>query len=210
MAWAACDVSGSVARQVLINLRPAQMQSQGVGVDEVVRAIQRQHGNLPAGRIEQGPTEQLVRVEGKIKEPAGFNKIIVARRAKGPVYLGPGRRRRGRRAGSRQSLSRINGKPGHLDERAQGAGRQRGGGGQRRARRPPRSSQAAPSDVKLEIVYADVECDRESRSNSVKVTIIEGALLTILIVFLFLHSWRSTVITGLTLPISVIGDLHGA
>jgi hypothetical protein len=34
--------------------------------------------------------------------------------------------------------------------------------------------------------------------------LIEGALLTIAIVFLFLHSWRSTVITGLTLPIAVI------
>ncbi len=36
-------------------------------------------------------------------------------------------------------------------------------------------------------------------------TLIEGALLTVAIVFLFLNSWRSTVITGLTLPISVIG-----
>jgi multidrug efflux pump subunit AcrB len=38
----------------------------------------------------------------------------------------------------------------------------------------------------------------------VKETIVEGALLTVFIVFLFLHSWRSTIITGLTLPISVI------
>src|SRR5688572_28140060 len=44
----------------------------------------------------------------------------------------------------------------------------------------------------------------ERSVNRVKETIVEGALLTILIVFLFLHSWRSTVITGLTLPISAI------
>ena len=37
-------------------------------------------------------------------------------------------------------------------------------------------------------------------------TLIEGALLTVAIVFLFLHSWRSTVITGLTLPIAVISS----
>jgi HAE1 family hydrophobic/amphiphilic exporter-1 len=36
-------------------------------------------------------------------------------------------------------------------------------------------------------------------------TLIEGAVLTVLIVFLFLNSWRSTVITGLTLPIALIG-----
>jgi multidrug efflux pump subunit AcrB len=44
----------------------------------------------------------------------------------------------------------------------------------------------------------------EKALNGVKETIVEGALLTIFIVFLFLHSWRSTIITGLTLPISVI------
>ena len=81
------DVSGSVVRQILINLKPAQMLSQGVGVDEVVRAVQASNMDMPAGRVEQGPNEQLVRVEGKIKDPAGFNRIIVARRAKGPVYL---------------------------------------------------------------------------------------------------------------------------
>ena len=41
--------------------------------------------------------------------------------------------------------------------------------------------------------------------DNVRRTLFEGALLTVLIVFLFLNSWRSTVITGLTLPISLIG-----
>jgi len=39
----------------------------------------------------------------------------------------------------------------------------------------------------------------------VRKTLIEGSLLTVLIVFLFLNSWRSTIITGLTLPIAIIG-----
>ena len=45
-----------------------------------------------------------------------------------------------------------------------------------------------------------------ARSTASSSTLIEGALLTVLIVFLFLHCWRSTVITGLTLPIAVIAD----
>ena len=44
----------------------------------------------------------------------------------------------------------------------------------------------------------------ESSVNRVKSTIVEGGLLTILIVFFFLHSWRSTIITGLTLPLAVV------
>ncbi len=41
--------------------------------------------------------------------------------------------------------------------------------------------------------------------DNVRRTLVEGAVLTVLIVFLFLNSWRSTVITGLTLPIAIIG-----
>ena len=39
---------------------------------------------------------------------------------------------------------------------------------------------------------------------NVEETLIEGAALTVLVVFLFLNSWRSTVITGLALPVSVL------
>jgi hypothetical protein len=195
------DVSGSVARQVLIQLKPAQMASQGVGVDEVVRAIQGANMDVPAGRIEQGPTEQLVRVEGKIKDPAGFNKIIVARRAKGPVYLSEvadvvdGER-------EADNLSRINGKPGISVNvlKVQDANIVEVGEGVKKA--AAALNKELPSDVKLEIVYADVEWISKAL-HGVKVTIVE-ARSSIFIVFLFLHSWRSTIITGLTLPISVI------
>ncbi len=60
-----------------------------------------------------------------------------------------------------------------------------------------------PSDVEVRI--ADSRSDQVERAvDRVKQTIVEGGFLTVLIVFLFLHSWRSTVITGLTLPLAVI------
>jgi hydrophobe/amphiphile efflux-1 (HAE1) family protein len=196
------DTSGGVARQVLINLRPAQMQSQGVGVDEVVGAIRAANMDVPAGRIVQGPTEQLVRIEGRIKDPAGFGKVIVAQRAKGPVYLNQvadivdGEK-------EAESLSRINGKPGLTLQvlKVQDANVVEVGRDAKAAVEKLRK--ALPADVNLQVVYADVDFIEKSL-NGVKVTIVEGALLTVFIVFMFLHSWRSTIITGLTLPISVI------
>ena len=195
-------VSGGVARQVRVNLKPAQMVSQGVGVDEVVRAIQSANMDIPAGRVVRGPSEQLVRVEGKIKDPAAFAKIIVARRAKGPVYLGEvadvvdGER-------EAESLSRINGAPGLSINvlKVQDANIVEVGAGVKAA--VAELKKTLPADVKLEIAYADVDFI-EKALNGVKETIVQGALLTVFIVFLFLHSWRSTIITGLTLPISVI------
>jgi len=193
---------GGVARQVLVNMKPAQMQSQGVGVDEIIAAIRAANMDVPAGKIVQGPTEELVRIEGKIKEPAGFGKIIVARRAKGPVYLDQvaeivdGER-------EAESLSRINGKPGITINilKVQDANIVDVGNGTKKAAEDLKK--VLPPDVELQVVYADVDFI-EKALNGVKTTIVEGALLTIFIVFLFLHSWRSTIITGLTLPISVI------
>ncbi len=196
------QVSGAVARQVLVNLRPAQMQAQSVGVDEIVAAIRAANVDVPAGRISHGPSEQLVRIEGRIKEPAGFGRIIVARRANGPVYLDQvadvvdGER-------EADSLSRINGKPGLTIQvlKVQDANVVEVGRSAKAAARD--LAKVLPPDVELRTVYADVDFI-EKALNGVKVTIVEGAALTVFIVFLFLHSWRSTVITGLTLPISVI------
>jgi hypothetical protein len=61
-----------------------------------------------------------------------------------------------------------------------------------------------PPGVRLEPITDGSRPIRVSVDN-VRRTLIEGALLTVLIVFLFLNSWRSTVITGLTLPIALIG-----
>jgi len=63
-----------------------------------------------------------------------------------------------------------------------------------------------PSDITLQFMRDDSRAILIS-VNGVQRTLIEGAILTVLIVFLFLNSWRSTIITGLTLPIAVIGTL---
>ncbi|HET6795962.1 MAG TPA: efflux RND transporter permease subunit, partial [Gemmatimonadales bacterium] len=61
------------------------------------------------------------------------------------------------------------------------------------------------SGVKLEIVQDAGQ--RVSRAvANVQEALVEGALLTVLVVFLFLNSWRSTVITGLALPVSVLAS----
>ncbi len=195
-------VFGGRSRQISISLKPAQMSSQSVGVDEVVRAIQAANMDIPAGRIEQSTTEQLVRVEGKIKDPAGFRKIIVAQRAKGPVYLDQvadvidGEK-------EPDSYSRIDGKPGLSINilKVQDANIVEVGRDAKAA--AAELQKILPPDVKLQITYADVDFIEKALAG-VKMTIVEGALLTVFIVFLFLHSWRSTIITGLTLPISVI------
>jgi hydrophobe/amphiphile efflux-1 (HAE1) family protein len=197
-------INGKTNRQILVNLKPEAMTGMNIGVDEVLRAIQATNTNLPAGNISYGSAERLVRIEGKIKDAKGFNNIIVADRAGGPVHLSQvadivdGEQ-------EEQSLTRTNGKRAISLEisKIQDANVVEVGNGIKAAVK--KLQETLPPDVKITILR-DEAVQVQSQLDNVKRTIIEGALLTMLIVFLFLHSWRSTIITGLTLPISVLAS----
>jgi HAE1 family hydrophobic/amphiphilic exporter-1 len=62
-----------------------------------------------------------------------------------------------------------------------------------------------PKEVSIDVVQNSGERVERSVAN-VEGALIEGAALTVLVVFLFLNSWRSTVITGLALPVSVLAS----
>lgn len=198
------STGGAIERQVQIFLRPEQLQSYRVGVDQVIEAVRAANQDLPAGMISRGPTEQLVRVEGKMKNPRDFERIIVANQGGAPVYLHQVADIVDGEA-EEQSISRMNGRRSvSLDVyKVQAANMVEVGKGVDEAVADLTSR--LPPDIVIRTLWSDAKFI-EGSLDRVKETIIEGALLTILIVFLFLHSWRSTVITGLTLPISVIAS----
>ncbi len=196
------DVSGRVARQILIQVRPEAMAALGIGVDQVMNAIRDANQDVPAGRITRGARDAVVRVDGKIRDPSQFGRIIVAQQGGGAVYLSQvadvidGEK-------DPDSISRVNGQPAiTLDiQKAQDANIVETG---RNVRAAVTALKARlPSNVDLRITYSNAD-DVERAVDRVKSTIVEGGLLTVMIVFLFLGSWRSTIITGLTLPIAVI------
>ena len=196
------DISGRVTRQILIQIKPNAVTSLGIGVDQVINAIRAANQDMPAGRITRGQSDSIVRVEGKIKDPAQFGRIIVMQQGGAPVYLSQvadvidGEK-------EQDSIARINGRPSiTLDIlKAQDANIVDTGRGIKEA--VTALKKRLPPDVELRVANSAADTV-EASVDRVKSTIVEGALLTILIVFLFLHSWRSTIITGLTLPIAVI------
>lgn len=196
------DVRGAVVRQVQVKLLPDRMAANHIGVNEVLAAIQSTNQNMPAGLITRGSQDQLVRLEAKIADTRGFNKVIVARRAGAPVYL---EQIAEVQDGEKEeySISRVNGQRSVAVaiSRIQDANIVEVGDGIMEAIADLKTR--LPKDVQMTISENNADFVRHSL-DGVKETILEGAGLTVLIVFLFLHSWRSTIITGLTLPISVI------
>ncbi len=196
------DVNGRVTRQVLIRMKPEALTALGIGVDQVISAVRAANQDVPAGRITRGQSDALVRVEGKLREPAHFERVIVAQQGAGPVYLSQvadvidGEK-------EETSYARINGRPAITLDLLKSQDANIVDTGRAIVQAVGTLKARLPADVEFEVVNSTAEAVEKS-VNRVKQTIVEGALLTVLIVFLFLHSWRSTVITGLTLPLSVV------
>ncbi len=197
------SVVGGVKREVQVVLRPAEMEALKVGVDQVLTALRNENQELPAGSIVTREREQSVQVRGRLKSVADFERIVVARRGGQPVYLGQVARVVDGQE-ERESLALVDGERAiSLDiVKAQGENTIAVVDNVRRI--AAELQRQLPADVKIVTVRDQSTAIRNS-VKSVQRNIVEGAILTVVIVFLFLSSWRSTVITGLTLPISLVG-----
>ena len=198
------NVVGGTARQIRVQLDPDAMRAYGIGPAQVSAALARENQEVPAGRVQRGETQQLVRVTGRIVDPGAFGDVVVATRAGAPVRVRDiatvvdgtedprsAAHMNGTRAVSIDVL-KISGA--NTVEVADGV----------RAAVDELQGQL-PRDIELTVIRDDSRRIREALSD-VQLTIILGALLTIAIIYLFLNSWRSTVITGLTLPVSIISS----
>ncbi len=208
----AVSVVGGRKREINLYLRPAAMEALGVGVEQVLAAVKSENQQLPLGAIRSRDEERVVQVNARLKTPEDFKDIIVARRGTASatgggagvviklgqladVVDGPEELR---------TLALYNGQRTVLlsVQKSQGENTIAVVDGLRKAL--VNAADVTPAGIRTEINRDNSRAIRVAVAN-VKRTLFEGALLTITIVFLFLNSWRSTVITGLALPIALIG-----
>jgi hydrophobic/amphiphilic exporter-1 (mainly G- bacteria), HAE1 family len=198
---------GGVKRQVRIDVSPDRLQAMSVGVDQVIRAVQNENQEIPAGPLTSAGIEQTVQVKGRFQTPDDFKRIIVARRGAANAGHAVTLDQVAQVVDGQEepdSMALLNGNRALFLSviKAQGENTVDVAKGIRAE--IAALQKALPPGVKLDITD-DSSREIENSVNEVKGTLLEGALLTIAIVFLFLGSWRSTVITGLTLPIALIG-----
>ncbi len=200
------SVVGGIPRQLNVLVDPDRLSAFGVGVGEVTAALGQDNQDLPAGSIEDGLAVQSIQVEGRIENAADFLDIIVARRGGQPVRLRDVATLVDGEAEA-QSIALLNGEAALAVDvvKTQGSNTVEVAENIRHAVAGLMAGDL-PASVSVEIVRDNAVAVEESY-HGVQNMMVEGAALAVLIVFLFLNSWRSTVITGLTLPISVIGTM---
>ncbi len=194
---------GGTKRSVNIDLDPRAMEALGVTTDQVNAAVRSENQDLPVGTLKTPERERVVQMLSRLRNPQDFEQIIVARRNGQPVRLGQVARVSDGEQ-EVESLALYNGQRTLLlqVQKAQDENTIAVTDGLKAAL--DAIGPELPAGVRLEPIADGSRPIRVSVAN-VRQTLIEGALLTVAIVFLFLNSWRSTVITGLTLPIALVG-----
>lgn len=182
---------------------PDRLAAYNLTVSDVANALQQQNIDAPSGRIESLSREFPVRLEGTMVTPVEFEDLVLATRAGyqvkfsdiGRVELGAADYRndaffRGRSSVSvsvqRQSQSNLLAVANQVKALI------------------PHIQRDMPEGVTVEVSYdTSVFVDRSIRE--VYFTLIEAAMLVILMIFVFLRDWRATLIPLLAIPISIIG-----
>ena len=198
------ELQGLMQREVRIDLEPTRLAEYGVTPAEIATALGEANADQPVGLLSDRSADALLRVEGRVHDPRLFEQVVVARRNGLPLRLAD-LGRLSEREREPDSFARINGQRAVVFNvfKQQDANIVAVGEAVKKAAAELRKT--LPPDVELRLVYASSDWVKDSL-RGVQHTLVEGALLTIAIVFLFLHSWRSTIITGLTLPIAVVSS----
>jgi HAE1 family hydrophobic/amphiphilic exporter-1 len=203
----AVNRGGGAARTIRVQLDPNAMRAYGISPTQVMQVLDRENQEIPAGRVDRGNLEQLVRVTGRIVDPKAFARIPIVVRNGVAVTVGDvatvvdG-------IADKRNASELDGKPAVSVDIVKLSGANTVAVADSVKAAVAELQRRLPSDVTIRMTKDDSKRIRESLAD-VQLSIILGALLTIAIIYLFLNSWRSTVITGLALPISVISAFFG-
>jgi multidrug efflux pump subunit AcrB len=199
------DRSGGVSREIRIILNPAKMQSYGLTAAQVNGQLRQTNINTAGGRTEIGGTEQSIRVLGNARNAYELGQTPISIGGARTIKLTDISEVRDLYAEQR-TLSTMDGRQvlSFAIKRAKG---ESDVAVYDLARAELDKMQIENPKVKFRELYSTVGFSREQYSSSM-LAMIEGALLAVLVVFLFLRDWRATIISAIAIPLSAIPTFY--
>ena len=203
------DLYGGAEYSMRIWLRPDRLATLGLTASDVISAIKEQNLQAPAGKVgdEPAPPGQeftyTVRAPGRLVNPEEFDNIIVRQSGSGIVRIKDvGRTTLG--SENYRSFGRLDGKPAGVLAvyLLPGANQLKSAEGIYHTL--DELKKFFPADMDYKITY-DTTPAVEASIEGILHTLIEAFILVTLVVFIFLQSFRATLIPLLTVPVSLIG-----
>ncbi|MBN1213317.1 MAG: efflux RND transporter permease subunit [candidate division Zixibacteria bacterium] len=193
---------GSSEREIRIALDIEKMEAYGVSVQAVQQSVTAANLEIPGGRVDEAATEYLVRMQGRVNNVADFNDVIVKNEKGTPIYLKDIARVIDTVVEQR-SLSSYNGNPALGLEITRQSGANVVDLAQQIRAVLAQLNEELPPDMKI-VVVNDNSTWIEDSVHEILFNIRLGTFLAVLVIFLFLLDYRPTIITGLSIPISLV------
>jgi len=198
---AAVEVNGGQVRELQVNLDPRRLEALNLPVNEVATKLAADNLDVPGGQVRRDGKAVSLRTQGQYKTAAEIENVILRSSGGSTVRV--------KDVGEvvdgfedRTSTTRLDG----VDAVSFSIRKQSGANTVDVQRKIDAAlAKALPSFPQLQIknVHTDAEMIIENVSD-VRMTIIFGGIMAVLVVFVFMRDWRSTLITALALPTSVI------
>lgn len=204
---ASVNIDGALRRELSVLLKAEKLREYNVSVNDVVNALRNQNTNAPVGKVRGELDEKSIRLVGRIERPEEFQQVVVKRNGDDLVRLAQVATIVDGFAET-NSLSVRSGKP----NVGISVTRSRDASTVTVAKKIKAMAEDMQKEMqpgtKLDITQDDGE-NAESSLDNVIHALVFGAGLTIFVVYAFLNSWRSTLITALSLPTSVLAAFIG-
>ncbi|HEX2865773.1 MAG TPA: efflux RND transporter permease subunit [Ignavibacteriales bacterium] len=196
------DLIGGAEREIHIDVDLERLKAYSLSINDVVQAVGASNVEIPGGNLDQGSRQLLLRTMGKFQNIEDFGKIIIVSKSGNIVRLNEVAQISDA-AVDRTSLSRYNGKTavGLNILKQSGANTVEVADAVQKQLKTMQSE--IPSDIKVATAKDNSTFIRESVSD-VLFDIVYGGLLAVLVVYLFLANMRSTIISAIALPTSII------
>ncbi len=193
---------GGWEREIQVRVNPAKLSGYGLSLNALTGALGSENMNFSAGSVREGREEYLLRVTGEFENLDQVRRVVVGNFGGSPVYLGDVAAVTDGQKKATQ-ISRINGQPGLMlmINKQSGANTV---AASRAVRAELEKLQLEQPGVGFEMLMDQADYVEESINNLTK-SALEGGILAVLIILIFLRNFRSTMIISTSIPIAIVG-----
>jgi HAE1 family hydrophobic/amphiphilic exporter-1 len=199
---AAVTVNGGLRRQIHVDLSREKITALDLSVDRIINVIKTENQNIPIGEIYRGDRAFLLRSQGQFDSLEQIANLVVVTKGGVPIYLKDIADVRDSTEDNR-SVLRINGKSGVRLQVTKQSGTNTVQIARGIRAEMERINREVPG-VRLTLLDDSAKFIERS-IGAVQEHVMIGSVLVILIIFLFLRNFRSTLIVCTSIPISVVG-----
>jgi hydrophobic/amphiphilic exporter-1 (mainly G- bacteria), HAE1 family len=199
---ASVTVNGGLRRQIHVELSKEKIQALDLSVDRVVSILKTENQNIPLGEIYRGDMTYLVRSQGQFSDLNQIRDLVILTKNNVPVYMKDIAEVKDGTEDVR-SVLRINGRPGVRMNVQKQSGTNTVQIAQLVRAEIERINREIPG-VQLTVIDDSARFIERS-INAVKEHVMIGSILVIVVIFMFLRNFRSTLIVCTSIPISVVG-----